>query len=85
MILSGWSLRGASQDLREPQGALQIPPLRYAPVGMTRGGRLLLERAATWMARVTNRYFAKTAGPSTSLRSGRDDNSVATGIEATKE
>jgi hypothetical protein len=23
--------------LREPQGALQIPPLRYATVGMTRG------------------------------------------------
>jgi len=25
------------KDLREPQGALQIPPLRYATVGMTRG------------------------------------------------
>jgi hypothetical protein len=23
------------KDLREPQGALQIPPLRFAPVGMT--------------------------------------------------
>jgi hypothetical protein len=27
------------KDLREPQGALQIPPLRYATVGMTRGER----------------------------------------------
>jgi hypothetical protein len=25
------------KDGREPQGALQIPPLRFAPVGMTRG------------------------------------------------
>ena len=32
------------KDLREPQCALQIPPLRYAPVGMTRGeGWLRLE------------------------------------------
>jgi hypothetical protein len=29
------------KDLREPQGALQIPPLRYASVGMTRGEGLL--------------------------------------------
>jgi hypothetical protein len=26
---------------------LRIPPLRYAPVGMTRGGRLLYGRMAT--------------------------------------
>ena len=31
---SGSLLRG---DLREPKGALQIPPLRFAPVGMTKG------------------------------------------------
>jgi hypothetical protein len=32
------------KDLREPQCALQIPPLRYATVGMTRGmGWLRLE------------------------------------------
>ena len=32
------------KDLREPQGALQIPPLRFASVGITRGeGWLRLE------------------------------------------
>jgi hypothetical protein len=37
------------KDLREPQGAPQIPPLRYAPVGMTRGERWLrLEFASGW-------------------------------------
>jgi hypothetical protein len=39
------------RNLREPEGALQIPPLRSfgAPVGMTRGGQLLFGRVATWM------------------------------------
>jgi hypothetical protein len=36
---------------REPQGALQIPPLRFATVGMTRRGRLLSGRIATRMDR----------------------------------
>ena len=40
---------------------------------MTRGGWLLIGRLATGMDRVTNRYFAKTADPSTALRFGRDD------------
>src|SRR5580704_12981000 len=43
---------------------------------MTREGRLRSGRLATWMDGVTNGYFARTAGPSTALRSGRDDNSV---------
>jgi hypothetical protein len=38
-----------------------------------KGGRLRFGRLATWMDRVTNDYFAKTAGPSTALRYGRDD------------
>jgi hypothetical protein len=45
----------------------QVPPLRFAPVGMTREGRLLFGRLTTGMDRVTNRYFAKTADPSTAL------------------
>jgi len=53
------------EDLREPEGALQIPPLRCAPVGMTRGERLRFGRLATWMERLTNLYFATTADPST--------------------
>jgi hypothetical protein len=82
------------KDLREPQGALQIPPLRFATVGMTRGeGWLRLE----WLRdgekpQVPPLRFAtvgmtkgegsqagvvagwgETAGPSTSLRFGRDD------------
>jgi hypothetical protein len=35
-VLEGWGRR-RRKNLREPQGALQIPPLRCAPVGMTRG------------------------------------------------
>src|SRR5450755_485010 len=58
----------------------QVPPLRFAPVGMTIlcGG---------WEQQVPPLRFAPvgmtilcgwmgTAGPSTALRSGRDDNSV---------
>jgi hypothetical protein len=54
---------------------LQIPPLRYAPVGMTRGRRLLFGRVATWMDGVKSGYSATTADPSTALlrSSGRDD------------
>jgi hypothetical protein len=36
------------------KGALQIPPLRYASVGMTRGEQLLFGRVATWMDGVSN-------------------------------
>ena len=56
---------------------LQIPPLRYAPVGMTRGRRLLFGRVATWMDGVKSGYSAATADPSTALRFGRDDNGKA--------
>jgi hypothetical protein len=63
----------ARKDLRDPQGALQIPPLRFASVGMTRGGRLLLARLATWMDGIRSGYAARTADPSTALRFGRDD------------
>ena len=42
---------------------LQIPPLRFASVGMTRGEGLLSGKPATWMDRAMSRYFAKTAGP----------------------
>jgi len=40
----GWTELGAVTSRR-----LQIPPLRYATVGMTRGGRLLSGRVATRM------------------------------------
>jgi hypothetical protein len=55
------------KDLREPQGALQIPPLRFASIGMTRGERLLFGRVATWMGGVRSGYSAKTADLSTTL------------------
>jgi hypothetical protein len=55
--------------LREPRGALQIAPLRYAPVGMTREGQLLSGSAATWMDRIRSGYSAKAADPSIALRS----------------
>jgi hypothetical protein len=43
------SLSLPRKDLREPEGALQIPPLRFASVGMTRGeGWLWLELLAGW-------------------------------------
>jgi hypothetical protein len=56
---------------------LQIPPLRFAPVGMTRGEWLLTARMATWMEGIRCGYAAATADPSTTLllRSARDDNS----------
>ena len=56
---------------------LQIPPLRCAPVGMTRVGWLLSGRMATWMDGVKSGYSAATADPSTALRFGRDDKGKA--------
>ena len=49
------------KDLREPQGALQIPPV----------GRDDKGRGVTQVGVVTG--WEVTAGPSTSLRFGRDD------------
>jgi hypothetical protein len=40
---------------------------------MTRVGRLLFGRVATWMDEVPDRYFAQTAVLSTTLRFGQDD------------
>jgi hypothetical protein len=37
MTLLFWGLRFWTGDSGTPTGALQIPPLRYAPVGMTKG------------------------------------------------
>jgi hypothetical protein len=37
--------------LREPQGALRIPPLRFAPVGMTRVEGWLQVGVGEWMER----------------------------------
>ena len=45
----------------------QIPPLRYAPVGMTNS------RAETSLGAVRSDGRQETADPSTALRSGRDD------------
>ena len=47
--------------LREPQ----VPPLRYAPVGMT--------RVVGWSFDQHGMLVEGTAGPSTTLRFGRDD------------
>jgi hypothetical protein len=33
-----WGLSFGGKNSGEPTGALQIPPLRYAPVGMTKVG-----------------------------------------------
>ena len=44
---------------------LQIPPLRYAPVGMTKGRGAVSVEIRLWVS--------GTADPSTTLRSGRDD------------
>jgi hypothetical protein len=40
---------------------------------MTRGVGLRFGKLATWMDKVESGYFATTADPSTTLRSGRDD------------
>jgi hypothetical protein len=53
-LLEGVSTRGNES---------QVPPLRFAPVEMTRGGLLPVGKLATWMDRVRNDYSAKTAGP----------------------
>ena len=34
---SVWGLGFLTENSGGPRGALQIPPLRYAPVGMTKG------------------------------------------------
>jgi hypothetical protein len=64
----GWTeLRPAT-----PQ-RLQIPPLRFASVGMTRGGWLLFGKVCDSDGQTYERYSANNAGPSTTLRFGRDD------------
>ena len=68
---SDWDGQSYEPLLREHCRSLHCASLRF---GMTRGGWLLIGRLATGMDRVTNRYFANTADPSTALRSGRDDN-----------
>jgi hypothetical protein len=39
----------------------------YAALGMTRGGRLLLARLATWMDGIRSGYAARTADPYAAL------------------
>jgi hypothetical protein len=58
-------IRSSGKHLREPHGAQQIPPLRCAPVGMTRG--------EGWLRSELRVGRGETADPSTALRSGRDD------------
>src|ERR1700678_2943462 len=69
-----------TENIGRPRGATQIPPLRYAPVGMT-----ILFGDAQWSFRdgvgtMGHGEFGKAerrnADPSTTLRSGRDDNFV---------
>jgi hypothetical protein len=71
--------------LREPRGALQIPPLRFAPVGMTRREGIISGRSATGIDRLRLVACAKTADPSTSAGMTRGEGIVsgrsATGID----
>jgi hypothetical protein len=62
--LDGWS---SKQLLRKNCRSLHYAPA--APVGMTRGGRLLFESVATWMDGLQSSYSAKTADPLALLRS----------------
>jgi hypothetical protein len=62
---SVWGLGFSREDLGGPKGALQIPPLRSAPVGMTKG-RVALPFDILYWDRGNSRSL-------TSLRSGRDD------------
>ena len=65
-LLVGWK-----ESLNFP-GELQIPPLRFAPVGMTRGERGRTLVVAIWMER-ESQLSGRTADPSITLRSSRDD------------
>jgi hypothetical protein len=56
------------KHFQERSAELQIPPLRYASVGMTKGRVALSRKIGLWLK--------GTAGPSTTLRFGRDDTSV---------
>jgi hypothetical protein len=60
-----WVLRFATENSEGPKGALQIRPLRYAPVGMTKG------RVALSVERLVDDRNNR----SPPLRFGRDDNS----------
>jgi iron complex transport system substrate-binding protein len=62
------ALRSGRKTFQERTTEPQIFPLRCAPVEMTKG------RAVVALSRGPEN--AQTAGPSTALRSGRDDNSV---------
>jgi hypothetical protein len=59
---SVWMLGGTGNS-GGPRGALQIPPLRYAPVGMTKGRVLFSGKVGEWLKEPA-------------LRFGLDDNSV---------
>jgi hypothetical protein len=62
---SAWVLGVVRKNSGKPKGALQIPPLRFASVGMTKGRVVLPGKIGQWLN--------GTADPSTALRSGRDD------------
>jgi hypothetical protein len=63
----GFSLRSSRSDFRgetewmRPQGAPQIPPLRYASVGMTKGRVVCFRKISRWM-RGPRSYLACEGG-----------------------
>ena len=59
---SVWVLEFDTENSGEPTGAPQIPPLRFAPVGMTEG------TVRAYLGIVDR--VERTAAPSTTLRSG---------------
>src|SRR5580693_1642988 len=65
LLRLGVVAREMKKHFQEGSVELQIPPLRYAPVGMTKGRATLPVCIGLWMR--------GTAGPSTTLRSGRND------------
>ena len=71
----GWFLRDAFQERWERTAGRTADP--SASLGMTRG-----EGWLRWELLVDAK---RTAGPSTALRFGRDDNSVAAGTDATEQ
>jgi len=80
LLDSEWAFKGGEAEKKKKQ----VPPLRCAPVGMTillQGSRLFVE---VWGSRHKRSchpsecaWEPRKAGPSTALRFGRDDNSVA--------
>jgi hypothetical protein len=51
LFMNGWQMRLADvqKHFQEKPAELQIPPLRYAPVGMTKGRFALPAESGLWL------------------------------------